>query len=52
MFIWYFVDAILSKNSYQKQGGGLEKDKKEGWSYSGGWGVSKEGGQNLLHSMH
>ena len=37
--IWYFTEAILSKNSYQKLGV-QKKDKKEGWSYSRvvGWG--------------
>ena len=36
--IWYLIGAILSKNSYQKPGV-QKKDKKEGWSYSGEWGV-------------
>ena len=38
VFIWYFIGTILSKNSHQKQGV-RKKDKKEGWSYSRGWGV-------------
>ena len=38
VFIWYFIGMILSKNSDQKQGV-RKKDKKEGSSYSRGWGV-------------
>ena len=58
MFIWYFIDAILSQNSYQKQGGGGGVRKKikrrDGHIVGGGeWGgVSIEGGPNLLHTMH
>ena len=37
VFIWYFIGMILPKNSDQMQGV-WKKDKKKGWSYSGGWG--------------
>ena len=35
VFIWYFIGAILSRKSCQKQGV-QKKDKKEGWPYEGG----------------
>ena len=56
VFIWFFIGTILSKNPDQKWGV-QKKDKNKGWSYNGGvgsvgWGVSIEGGSNLLHTMH
>ena len=50
MFIWYFIGAILSKNSDQKRGI-WKKDKKEGWSYSAGGvgGVCRRGIKPSAH---
>ena len=45
------LGRYCQKNLYQKQGV-QKKDKKEGWSYGGGWGASIEGESNLLHTMH